>query len=73
MDTTLAVDDTRAPLRLLRLHEVMHRTGLGRSTVYDLMSWGEFPKPVQLGNTSRVAWVDSEITDWIRARIQARR
>ncbi len=73
METLLAANDTRAPVRLIRLPEVMNLTGLGRSTIYELMAQGEFPKPVPLGRTSGVAWVESEILQWIWAQIRARK
>ena len=54
--------------RLIRLPEVQHRVGLGRSTIYRWMSEGKFPKPVQLGGYA-VAWMEDEIAEWIAARI----
>ena len=45
--------------RVIRLKEVMHRTGLGRSTIYRWMGEGEFPKAVKLGGHS-VAWIELE-------------
>jgi len=58
-------------VNLLRLKQVMGRTGLGRSSVYRLISEGAFPKSVSLGGRS-VAWVEQEIDDWIMARIEER-
>lgn len=57
---------------LVRLREVIARTGLSRSTIYDRMSQGTFPSPVSLGGGRAVAWVESEVNDWIHARIKAR-
>jgi len=50
----------------------MDRTGLSRSTIYALISHGEFPSQIQLGPRA-VGWVASEITDWIEARIDQSR
>jgi prophage regulatory protein len=58
-----------SPTRLLRLKEVQHRVGLGRSTIYRWMSEDAFPKPVHLGGHA-VAWSEREIEDWIQARIE---
>lgn len=55
--------------RLIRLKEVQHRVGLGRSTIYRWMSEGKFPKPVQLGGYA-VAWAQEDIENWILARLQ---
>lgn len=58
--------EARRVTRLLRLPEVQHRVGLGRSTIYRWMNEGKFPKPVQLGGHS-VAWLQDEIDNWISA------
>lgn len=58
-------------MRIIRLKEVIDCTGLGRSTIYKYISEGTFPKPVSLGDRC-VAWVESEVHDWILARIEAR-
>ncbi len=46
----------------------MKRTGLSRSTVYLMISRKEFPPPVSLGERA-VGWVESEIDQWLDARI----
>jgi len=58
-------------MRLIRLKEVIRNTGLGRSTVYKYIAEGQFPKPVSLGDRA-VGWVDSEVDEWIMARIEQR-
>ena len=58
-------------MRLIRLKEVIDSTGLSRSTLYKYISEGTFPKPVSLGDRC-VGWVDSEVQDWILARIEER-
>lgn len=57
---------------MLRLPAVIARTGLSRSTIYQRMADGKFPKPVSLGSRA-VGWVDSEIDDWITAQIESAR
>lgn len=58
-------------MRLIRLTEVLHTTGLSRSTLYKYVADGVFPKPVSLGDRA-VGWVESEINDWLSARIYER-
>jgi predicted DNA-binding transcriptional regulator AlpA len=54
----------------LRLKQVMARTGLPASSIYEGMGKGWFPKNFTLeGN--RVAWDDDQITDWQVARLAA--
>jgi prophage regulatory protein len=57
--------------RFLRRQEVEHVTGLGRSTIYDKMAAGEFPKPVPI-SSGAVGWLESEIAAWQEKRIAAR-
>lgn len=63
--------ETRRVTRLIRLPEVQHRVGLGRSTIYRWMSEGKFPKPVPLGGYV-VAWDEGDIETWIADRLIAR-
>jgi prophage regulatory protein len=61
------------PRKLIRIRSVINLTGLSKSYIYDLCKKGLFPKSIQLvpGGTS-VAWVESEINEWIDSRIQER-
>lgn len=62
---------TTTPLRLIKLPEVMDRTGLSRSTIYQMLDLGTFPKPCKL-NERVNGWVDRELNEWIEARIAER-
>lgn len=56
--------------RLLRLKEVMEKTGLGSSTIYRYIQAGTFPAPVKIGGfTAR--WKQSAVDSWIAALAQA--
>jgi prophage regulatory protein len=59
--------------KLIRIQSVVNLTGLSKSYIYQLVSNGHFPKSIRLvpGGTS-VAWLESEILEWIDSRIQAR-
>ena len=56
----------------LRLPAVKKRTGFGRSHIYSLIRIGKFPKQINLGPQS-VAWLESEVTDWMKERIRLSR
>jgi len=58
--------------KLIRLPEVRRRVPLIRSTIYLLASRGEFPKPVSIGQRA-VAWIESEVDAWAKAKIGAAR
>ncbi len=60
------------PLSILRRPQVEARTGLPRSTIYDLVKNGSFPKPINLGPRS-VGWIQAEIDSWIAGRMQQSR
>ncbi len=62
--------EARRVTRLIRLPEVQHRVGLGRSTIYRWMAEGKFPKPVQLGGYA-VAWAEDEVDAWVADRLAA--
>jgi prophage regulatory protein len=59
------------PTRLLRIKEVVSRSGLSKSTVYDASRVGDFPRPVKL-SPSMSAWVEAEVDQWIADRIAER-
>lgn len=54
--------------RLIRLPEVKHLTGLGRSQLYALAARGEFPSPLKLSERCS-AWRESAVRQWIAERI----
>lgn len=52
---------------LMKIREVIAVTALKKSSIYSKMKTGEFPMSVKLSRTS-VAWVSSEIFEWINSR-----
>lgn len=58
-------------MKIIRLNQVKDVTGLGRSTIYKYIAEGSFPKPISLGDRC-VGWLESEIYDWILARVAER-
>ena len=59
------------PRRILRLPDVLGRTGLSRSGLYERIKAGGFPAPVSLGGRS-VGWMETDIDVWICRRAGAR-
>lgn len=66
-------EQTKKPLRFMRLKEVIARTGLSRSTIYLMVADGRFPRQVRLGGSRSVAWIEAEVEGWMRERIEASR
>ena len=67
--------------RLIRLPEVLRRTGYGRTSIYRKMEDGTFPKCLKLGgppadskkfDCRAIAWIEDEVFQWIEARIKER-
>lgn len=63
--------------RMLPLKQVVHYTGLSSTTIYDMLDKRSnrydptFPIQVKLSK-GRVAWVESEVAEWINTKIAAR-
>ena len=57
---------------LLRLPKVIVLTGLSKSTLYSMIQQKRFPSSILLGRRT-VAWLKSEVEQWISERIQASR
>ena len=49
--------------RLLKLSEVMHRVGLGKTRIYELIAKRLFPAPHKIFGASR--WSEQEVVAWI--------
>lgn len=54
--------------RFLKLTEVEQLTGYRKTTIYSMISKGEFPARHQIG-PNRVVWLDSEVRDWMASRL----
>lgn len=61
-----------ADVRFIRLKEVLAICGKSRSSVYDAVKKGDFPKPVKLHGRSS-AWIKSEVEQWAVECIRASR
>ena len=58
-------------VRILKLKEVLTRTGLGKTTLYMLIGNGDFPQQIPLGLRA-VGWLESEVDAWILEKIESR-
>jgi prophage regulatory protein len=55
--------------KILRLPTVLDRVGLKRSSVYQMMANGTFPKPIKLGARA-VGWPSNSVDTWIAQRTE---
>ena len=56
---------TDQPDRILRIAEVLRRTGLTRSTLYRKIAAGSFPRQVTISMRC-IGWRESAVNGWIR-------
>ena len=57
--------------RILRKPELLSMLGLSDPTIWRLERAGKFPGRIRLGG-SAVGWFESEVTDWLRKKADAR-
>lgn len=66
------------PIKIVRLRDVIAKTGLARSTIYAKTSPKSndhdpsFPQPVRLGKRT-VGWIEDEICAWLLSRPRTQR
>ena len=53
--------------KVLSISAVRAATSLGRTSIYDGVAAGTFPKPIKL-TARRVGWRESSVDAWIAAR-----
>jgi prophage regulatory protein len=58
--------------RMIRMKEVVKKIGLCRATIYAMISRGEFPRPIRIGERA-TGWSESELEAWLARRAAARK
>jgi prophage regulatory protein len=61
-------DPYSTPIHILRLAQVIERTGLKKTKIYELQSEGQFPMRVKI-TAHAVGWVEYEVQAWLAGRI----
>ena len=57
--------------KVLRIQEVMQKTGLARSTLFARVKIAQFPRQIKLGERAS-GWLASEVEEWIFQRVAER-
>lgn len=57
---------------ILRIKQVTALTKMSRSTIYDQIKAGTFPRPMKLG-AQAVGWTAEQINQWIAERLERSR
>jgi prophage regulatory protein len=58
---------------ILRLPQVIQKTGLCRSSIYERIKDDQFPHQVSLGGGRAVGWIEAEIDEWLQEQISRSR
>ncbi len=58
--------------RLLRLPQVIDRTGIKKTKLYELQKEGLFPMRIRI-TAHAVGWIEEEVDTWIADRVTASR
>jgi prophage regulatory protein len=81
MENTINPTSNKPKSRLIRLPEVLSRTGYGRTSIYRKMEEGTFPKCLKLGgpikdstkfDSRAIAWIEDEVDQWVESIIEVR-
>ncbi|MEZ8067845.1 helix-turn-helix transcriptional regulator [Vibrio sp. FF145] len=51
-------------MRLIRMREVLDKTGLSKATLYRLIASGKFPASIQIAYRA-VAWEESQVDEYL--------
>ncbi|OOF11736.1 MULTISPECIES: AlpA family phage regulatory protein [Salinivibrio] len=57
-------------MKFLKLQQVMEKTSLCSSSIYNLMKEGDFPKNISVMG-KRKAWLESDVEEWMLKKLQA--
>ena len=66
------INDLVRAIIILRPAQVAQKKGIPRSTQHVLLKAGDFPRPIKLSGSRSIGFVESEIDEWLRARMAAR-
>lgn len=62
------MNNTIHEMSILRLPEVVKLTGRCRSSIYQMIADGTFPRSVKLGGTRSIGWFVKDVLAWLYAR-----
>lgn len=56
-------------MKLLKRKQVEEASGLSRSSIYQMMAEGRFPKPLKVGRRA-VRWSEEDLKQWQEALLE---
>jgi prophage regulatory protein len=67
VERALETQTTIAGHRVLRLHAVLDRVPVSRTTLWRMERAGLFPRRIQV-STNRVGWIEADVNAWVEGR-----
>jgi prophage regulatory protein len=72
-DARRAAASIKQPRRILRLWQVLERTGLSKTTIYRAIEAGQFPRSVPILHGGKASgWDETEVDAFLDGRFAAR-
>jgi prophage regulatory protein len=65
----MEVAEMDVKLKLIRIDELVERTGLSRTTIWRLTRAAQFPAPLKLSKQRR-SWIEAEVAEWLRMKFE---
>lgn len=56
-------------MKLVKIQVVLERCAVSRATLYRMIEKGAFPRPKSLTGGRAVAWLESDVSEWIASRV----
>lgn len=71
LQDTLALK-AKPEVHIIRMDELSKRMGLAKSTLYQMIAGGKFPKPFSINGGKAAGWLTSTVDRWLEERAAAR-
>lgn len=59
-------------VHIIRMDELSKRLGLAKSTLYQMIAGGRFPKPFSINGGKAAGWLTSTVDQWLEERAAVR-
>lgn len=57
-------------MKLLRMKQLLEKVPVSRSTLYQWVKDGKFPKPVRKSSSRCTFWNESDVNDWMENAVK---
>ncbi|MFM5487919.1 helix-turn-helix transcriptional regulator [Aeromonas veronii] len=64
------VASDRVDVRILSMKDLTVKLGLGKSTIYNMIGEGRFPRGTTIA-AQKVGWLSTQVDEWIHSKFAA--